>query len=146
MTELAAMRVSDAERETVVAALADSYVAGRLTLEELDERAGYAYKSQTQPELAALVADLPAQRLTPQRSTGILGKPRPSLRAANARQTWLPWAITAAVCLTIWLIGALAGGAAGYFWPMWVIGPWGVALVTTFAARRTTSLRAVRPA
>lgn len=56
-----AMRASDQDREVVVAALRDAYTAGRLTLEEFDERMTAAYASRTWGELRKLTEDLPAQ-------------------------------------------------------------------------------------
>ncbi|MGI8506151.1 MAG: DUF1707 SHOCT-like domain-containing protein [Solirubrobacteraceae bacterium] len=56
-----ALRVSDAERERAVVLLRDAVVDGRLTLEEFSERVGSAQLVRTDPELAALVADLPAE-------------------------------------------------------------------------------------
>jgi Domain of unknown function (DUF1707)/Cell wall-active antibiotics response 4TMS YvqF len=54
------IRVSDAEREAVVARLNAATGEGRLTLEEFTDRAGRAYAARTQGELARLVDDLPA--------------------------------------------------------------------------------------
>jgi hypothetical protein len=54
------MRASDADRERSVAALRHHATAGRLTLEELDERSERAYAAKTLRELAELQADLPA--------------------------------------------------------------------------------------
>ena len=51
-------------------ALQDAAAAGRLTLDELDERLAVAAAARTAPELAALVADLPAPVPTPDRGPG----------------------------------------------------------------------------
>jgi Domain of unknown function (DUF1707) len=59
------LRASDAEREEAVARLRDHAAAGRLTVEELDERCAGAYASRTVGELAALFADLPAPEPPP---------------------------------------------------------------------------------
>jgi hypothetical protein len=56
------LRASDAERERTVARLRDHALAGRLTVDELDERCASAYSARTVGELAGLLADLPAQR------------------------------------------------------------------------------------
>lgn len=53
------LRASDAERERTVQHLRDHALAGRLTVEELDERCARAYAAVTVSELAELVADLP---------------------------------------------------------------------------------------
>ncbi|MGH3204990.1 MAG: DUF1707 domain-containing protein [Streptosporangiaceae bacterium] len=52
-------RASDADRDTAVDSLCAAVAEGRLTLTELDERAGAALSARTICELAALIADLP---------------------------------------------------------------------------------------
>jgi Domain of unknown function (DUF1707) len=54
------LRVSDAERDAVVAELSEHFQAGRLNSTELDERIGKALTARTGRELAALTVDLPA--------------------------------------------------------------------------------------
>ena len=54
------VRASDAERERAVERLRVHAAAGRLTVEELDERSERAYAARTEGELARLLADLPA--------------------------------------------------------------------------------------
>jgi hypothetical protein len=55
------IRASDADREVVVASLQDAYTAGRLDLDEFDERTSAAYESKTWGDLRQLTVDLPAQ-------------------------------------------------------------------------------------
>jgi Domain of unknown function (DUF1707) len=55
------IRASDQDRDVVVTTLRDAYTAGRLTLEEFDERTTAAYESRTWGELRKLTEDLPAQ-------------------------------------------------------------------------------------
>jgi hypothetical protein len=55
------IRASDSDREVVVAALREAYTAGRLTLDEFDERMTHAYASKTWGDLRTLTADLPSQ-------------------------------------------------------------------------------------
>jgi Domain of unknown function (DUF1707) len=59
------LRASDADRERSVAALRHHAAAGRLTVEELDERSERAYGATTLRELAELQADLPAVATRP---------------------------------------------------------------------------------
>jgi hypothetical protein len=54
------LRVSDADRDRAVAQLSEHFQAGRLTLEEFDERSGQALRAKTARELAGLFTDLPA--------------------------------------------------------------------------------------
>lgn len=55
------IRASDADREVVVATLREAYTAGRLTMDEFNERMAAAYASRTWGDLRKLTADLPVQ-------------------------------------------------------------------------------------
>ncbi len=55
----AKLRVSDADREQVAEQLRDHAAAGRITLDELEQRAEQAYTAKTRAELSALLSDLP---------------------------------------------------------------------------------------
>ncbi len=55
------LRVSDAERDVTLRTLGEHAAVGRLTLDELEERAGQALTAKTRGELAALTSDLPQQ-------------------------------------------------------------------------------------
>jgi hypothetical protein len=79
------MRASDADRERSVAALRHHAAAGRLTVEELDERSERAYAATTLRELAELQADLPAVSLR-----------KPPADHARGRRPWVPgtWSFT----------------------------------------------------
>jgi hypothetical protein len=55
------LRVSDAERDVTLKILNDNAAVGRLTLDELEERAGQAIAAKTRGELAVLTSDLPAE-------------------------------------------------------------------------------------
>jgi len=55
------LRVSDAERDVTLKVLNEHAAVGRLTLDELEERAGKAIAAQTRGELAALTTDLPQE-------------------------------------------------------------------------------------
>ena len=53
-------RASDAEREQAIARLREASAEGRLTFEELADRAALAYRAQSHADLARLTDDLPA--------------------------------------------------------------------------------------
>jgi len=57
------IRASDADRDVVVATLREAYTAGRLDIEEFDERMSAAYASKTWGDLRRLTTDLPTQPL-----------------------------------------------------------------------------------
>jgi hypothetical protein len=106
----ASVRASDAEREHHADQLREHAAAGRLTLEELDERLDRVYAARTHGELAPIVADLPAPVHAPA---------RPATRAR--RGDLVPFVAVNLVLIAIW---AATGG--GYFWPIWPLLGWGL--------------------
>jgi hypothetical protein len=42
---------------------------------------------------------------------------------------WAPWLTTALIVIAIWLATSIASGGGIYFWPIWVILPWGAVLL-----------------
>src|SRR5215216_5665291 len=110
----AALRASDAERESVVAELREHACAGRLDVDELEQRIGAAYAARTRGDLAALVGDLPGRAPARRRARA------PRVRAHE----WTSFAAINVLLVAIW---ALSGG--GHFWPAWVMLWWGFALV-----------------
>ena len=112
------MRIGDVERERAIATLGRHVGDGRLDLAEFSSRSGQVGTARTRAELAVVLADLP--RLPdPERETRI--------RRGVLAATWGPWVLTGLICLVVWAAVALGGGGA-YFWPAWVIGPWGALL------------------
>ena len=55
------LRVSDAERDATLRTLGEHAAVGRLTLNELEDRASQALAAKTRGDLAALTSDLPAE-------------------------------------------------------------------------------------
>ena len=53
------LRVGDADREAVAAALREHYATGRLTLEEFNQRIEAAFAATMRSQLSALTRDLP---------------------------------------------------------------------------------------
>jgi len=70
------IRASDTDREAVVATLRDAYTAGRLTLDEFDERMAAAYAGKTWGDLRLLAIDLPSQPIL---GSDIPGRQLPSV-------------------------------------------------------------------
>ena len=66
------VRVGDAERESAVAALGEHFGAGRLTLEEYDQRSSHAFAARTTGDLARLFGDLPLLPPPPEPPAGRL--------------------------------------------------------------------------
>ncbi len=64
-SDLAQVRVSDAERERVVTRLNEATSEGRLSLEEFSDRVSTALAARTRGDLDVVVRDLPATALQP---------------------------------------------------------------------------------
>lgn len=126
------LRAADSDREAVAATLGRALSEGRLTVDEYEERLAKAYAARTYGDLAGLTADLPGT--TPPRTPAPpaarpphpAGAPAPWTRGLRAM--WAPWVTTALIVTAIWLATSLGSGFQ-YFWPIWVIGPWGAVLL-----------------
>ena len=112
------IRASDEDRSRTAAALGEHYAAGRLTLEEFQERLDKTYAATTLGELDRLMADLPGtdlSRLPARRAPGPVqvpsGGPVLAWRAA-----WRFWLTVSVVAFAIWLLS----GASGGLWLLWV--------------------------
>ena len=82
------IRASDDDRESVVALLRDAYVAGRLDLAGIRDRAGAAYAAQTWGQLQELTADLPGESDRPSWARpGAAAAPRPGTVAGGTTQS-----------------------------------------------------------
>jgi uncharacterized protein DUF1707 len=135
------MRASDDDRDRAASLLREHHAAGRLTVEEFQERLDAAYKAKTLGDIDKLLADLPAIDLyhlpdesmrrmahaPPQRPVapgGDHGRLTPAWRAA-----WGSWASVSLVVFVIWLITAIGNHSANGLWFLWVAGPWGAVLL-----------------
>jgi hypothetical protein len=115
------VRIGDAEREQVAQRLHVHVGSGRLDLAEFEHRLDAVYQARTRGELAVVLADLPERTQRPRPAA----RPAPSRIAAVA---WAPWLLAGVISLVVWMATSLGAGALLYFWPMWVIGPWGAVL------------------
>lgn len=142
------LRAGDTDREAVAAVLGTHMAAGRLTLAEYDERVAQAYAATTFGELARLTADLPAPAATAPGPAPAAPQPAPATRSPAVpvpappplplwgrhgldQHSWRAWLTTSVTVLVVYLLVSFTSGEFGYFWPVWVIGPWGAALLAT---------------
>jgi hypothetical protein len=139
------LRAADSDRAAVAATLGEAMSSGRLTLAEYDERLARAYAARTFGELAELTGDLPPAGRPQTTAPAPGGAPAPAGRCgpgpwgrrSSARSSWRAWLSTSLVVVTIWLVTSISSGGPIYFWPVWVIGPWGaVLLAQTIAGGR----------
>ena len=96
------MRASSADLERTIRVLQRSFVEGRLTRDELDERLGQALMSRAFHELMAVIADLPVGpfgRLPAHAATPPFPKRQPALAPLVAALMWL-----AVVSIAVWAI------------------------------------------
>ena len=131
------LRAGDTDRAAAAGVLGRHMAEGRLSVAEYDERVARAYAARTYGELDELVADLPAtdgvraamtsarEQTTPSR--GACGPV--SGRGRDAGAAWAAWRRTAIIVVSIWAISSLAAMQFIYFWPIWVLGPWGAMLL-----------------
>ncbi|MGH3251663.1 MAG: DUF1707 SHOCT-like domain-containing protein [Trebonia sp.] len=63
-----ALRIGDAERDAAAADLGEHYAAGRLTLDELNERLDVVFSSKTLGQLTRVMTDLPGPSRLPWRA------------------------------------------------------------------------------
>jgi hypothetical protein len=120
-------RASDADRAALVEFLGTHAGAGRLTLSEFEDRASNAYAATTLDDLGALVADLPAASTVAVRDAPAARGSRPPFASAGGFGGVL---FVGAICVAVWGLASLSHGRLLYFWPMWVVGPWSIALLS----------------
>lgn len=106
------LRVSDAERDAVVAELGEHFQQGRLNQAEFDERMTQALAARTESDLSGLMADLP-----PLREPSIAPQPR----------TWAPRLpfLLPLLFATVLIAGSTTHGWHGgwVLWPLWWVIP-----------------------
>jgi len=137
----AKIRASDADRDRAAAALREHLAAGRLTIEEFDERLDRAYAAKTLGELDELMADLPTADLDQLPGSSLdrpAAGPMPAGRHPDrpiqagprgfppARRTaWRSWLVISLILFMIWV----ASGATGSLWFLWVVIPLGALIL-----------------
>jgi hypothetical protein len=142
------LRAADADRAAVATVLGQHMSAGRLTVDEYDDRLTRVYGAKTYGELAAITADLP----------GTAPAPRPAEQPATTTgsdvavhgwaadpHSWRSWMATSLIVLVIWAATSLASWQFLYFWPVWVIGPWGAVLLAQTITGRGDEPAGPRP-
>jgi hypothetical protein len=98
--------VSDADRARAAGELRQHYEAGRLTLDEFQERLDEAHRARTEAELERVLRQLPSPKL-----------PTVSPRDTRWRSLAVQYALVNVVAVLIWVFS----GGNGDFWPKWVL-------------------------
>ena len=118
------MRAGDADRDSTIATLREAFAEGRLTQEEFDERLESAHAARTYADLAKVTSDLPKNSTEVDRRDSPTAKKRKDLKSA-----WASWLGVGVLVNIIWFATWMGSGPAPYYWPIWVIGPWGGAMI-----------------
>jgi hypothetical protein len=105
------LRVSQAERDEVVAVLAGHFADGRLTVEEYEERVEVALAARTGRDLEPLLADLPAADPPP--------APARTPRRREPGSVRAPLIPTRLVAVAAVIVLAIATGP----WALWLLWP-----------------------
>ncbi|MEV0106165.1 DUF1707 domain-containing protein [Nocardia sp. NPDC050799] len=119
-------RASDAERDRIVRELSRHLGDGRIDLAEYDQRVAQVYRTTTRAELTDVLADLP----TPAPARAAAPRSRFPIWQRIEATAWLTVSV---LVLVIWGAISLGVGEVTYFWPLWVIGPWGAVLAVRAA-------------
>ena len=117
MTTDDGIRASDHDRESAVEILRDAYTAGRLNLDEFDERTTTAYAAKTWGDLRELTSDLPAE---PKLGADLqIPAPTPKIvDAAAPYQSRRPPFIPLLPIALVWLVVAAASHAPAMIIPI----------------------------
>lgn len=119
------MRAGDADRDTTISLLREAFAEGRLSQDEFDDRLDGAHAARTYADLAQLTSDLPA----PARSVAKVERNEVVKDRKDRRSAWASWLGVGVLVNIIWFATWMGSGPAPYYWPIWVIGPWGGAMV-----------------
>ncbi|MFI5890576.1 DUF1707 domain-containing protein [Actinoplanes sp. NPDC051513] len=123
------MRAADADRQQVADQLRTALEEGRLDLAEFDERLRDAYAAKTYGDLDRLLTDLPnAAPIVPAPPPAAIEQ-REGANRAWLGHVWGPWVKVLAFFTLIWALGWIFSSEPVFYWPVWIVGPWGVVLV-----------------
>jgi hypothetical protein len=111
--DLPDLRVSDAEREEALSALGEHLSAGRLDINEFDDRSAKVTTARTRNELSALFADLPAPK--PAFGAPAL-QPVPPVPAQRSSWQAIPGEFAGPIIGVAWVIALFIGPAIGANW------------------------------
>jgi len=138
------MRAGDGDRDQTISRLREAFAEGRLSTEEFEQRMSAANVAKTYGELSVLVEDLPAVAPTP----AVAATPVPAAPTTAAaevqsdedhsvRNGWASWLGVSVLVNVIYFATWLTqGGSAPYYWPIWVMGPWGAAILIHTLSKR----------
>ncbi len=133
------LRASDADRQLVAEQLKAALDEGRLALDEYDDRLQQVYAAKTYADLKVPLADLPVvapaarSAVEPAGATAVTPAHTRGMTRKWVVGMWSGWLSTSLIVTAIWFATWIAGGVDNipYFWPIWVIGPWGAVILAS---------------
>ena len=137
------MRAGDSERQAVADRLKTALDEGRLDLHEYDERLQRTYAAKTYGDLDGLVADLPGPIPLRQSRVQPFQPPAAPQQGAEVGEVRKPdgppflasYGGVVAVCFVIWGVSCLGSGEFIYPWPLWMLIPLILGVLSRFANR-----------
>ena len=109
------MRAGDEDRDRTVSLIREAYAEGRLT------------------------TDLPAMP-TPSAPPAVAASgtvATPDRQRADLRKAWAAWAGVSILVNVIWAATWISNpDSSHYYWPIWVMGPWGAAMAISWLTHR----------
>lgn len=131
-----ATRASDADRERTVQQLQQHMAEGRLDYEEFSGRVDEAYASRTMDDLAHALRELPHVPVRASGSSPAAPRSNPLERVDEARARAVALGVNISIyvvvnvgLLLIWLFSSIEEGELEFFWPMFPLFFWGMAIV-----------------
>jgi len=135
MTNSPDMRAGDEDRDRTVSLIREAFTEGRLTNDEFQDRLAKAQQARTFGDLDALTTDLPAMPPGTAKPAGTA--------AANPeddhtwRNLWGSWLTVALITNVIWGLTWITNtDRVPYYWPFWVMVPWGAVILVGWIAKR----------
>ena len=131
------LRAGDEDRDRTSATLREAYAEGRLTHDEFESRLEQAHQAKTFGDLQALTRDLPTSPPSvpaPVSAPQDTVSPRERDRRKGLKAAWGSWLGVSVMVNVIWFATWMGDGTAPYYWPIWVMGPWGAAMVIAMLA------------
>lgn len=116
--ERSTQRVGDPERENTAARLGVAFTLGYLSMDEYENRLGYAFGAQTAAELDQLTTDLPMDEINRRDPRRQAARLRAAQRGVQVHL--ISYVAVSLLMIGIWLAVGVGTGS-WYFWPIWPI-------------------------
>lgn len=137
------IRIGDAERDTAVSALQEHHAAGRLTLDEFNDRLQSALGARTDVDLESLFVDLPEPQYVASMASSRTPVPSGPAKVTGAltNRSLPPLLVTLMVWATILTVIVVTRGA--FWWLIFVAGGLTSAVYSALSPEETTNRKEI---